>query len=239
VLRLRFHWTEEINLNGVYMKSFMKIAIIGLGVLSASVATAQSAPKIYQEDINYTVVSETATPTPEVREYFSFYCGHCYSFEKFIKMIKPKLNEGVFERNHVSFLGGIPKSAQDNLTDAVALALTIESTTQQEAVIDAIFNRIHKERKRKDVYSRMGVREVFKEQGVDHKWFDANIDSSAVQMHAKQMRDTQAKMTTSGALEGVPTVIVNGKYRIENSGLNKKDPVGDYISLVNYLLTNP
>lgn len=221
------------------MKSFMKTALIGIAMLSASTASAQSAAKLYEEGKSYTVISETVTEQPEVREFFSFYCGHCFSFEKLIKQVKPSLKSGVFKRNHVSFLGGIPKSAQNNLTDALALALTLENVTQQDAVINSIFKRIHKERKRADVYTRMGVREVFKEQGVDHKWFDANIDNTAVQMHAKEMKDTQDMMTASNALKGVPTVIVNGKYRIENGGLDKRDTVNDYISLVNYLLTNP
>ena len=197
------------------------------------------APPMYEEGESYTVISETATDKPEVREFFSFYCGHCHSFERMIKQVKPSLKSGVFKRNHVSFIGGVPKSAQDNLTEAVALALTIENIAQQESVIEGIFKRIHKERKRADVYTRMGVREVFKEQGVDHKWFDENIESVAVQMHAKEMRDIQDKMTATNALKGVPTVIVNGKYRIENSGIDKNAPVQDYIKLVNYLLTNP
>jgi thiol:disulfide interchange protein DsbA len=149
------------------------------------------------------------------------------------------LKDGVFKRNHVNFLAGIPKSAQKNLTEAVALALTLDNKTQREAVIGAIFDRIHKDRDRVSVYQRVGVREVFKEQGVDHKWFDENVESSVVQMHVNKMESIQDKMTSMDAIKGVPTVVVNGKYRVETSKLNRKDPVNDYIALVDFLMTNP
>lgn len=222
------------------MNKFIKALVLGVGLVSVSaLSQAEDVAKVYEEGKNYTVVAETATDKPEVREFFSFYCGHCASFERFIKMVKPSIDKGVFKRNHVNFLGGIPQSAQENLTEAIALALTIENEKQQVAVIDGIFDRIHKDRKRTEVYERVGVREVFKEQGVAHEWFDANIDSVEVKMHAKEMLDIQNKMTTIGAIEGVPTVIVNGKYRIENSGLDRKEMVNDYLSLIDYLLTNP
>lgn len=220
------------------MRKVFKALVFSLVSVSA-LSQAEDVASVYEEGKNYKVISETATDKPEVREFFSFYCGHCASFERFIQMVKPSLDEGVFQRNHVNFLGGIPKSAQENLTEAVALALSLENKTQQAAVIDAIFKRIHKERKRTTVYERVGVREVFKEQGVSHVWFDENIDSVSVKAHAKEMLDIQTKMTTIKAIEGVPTVIVNGKYRIENSGLDRKNMVKDYLALVDYLLTNP
>jgi len=222
------------------MKRFFKALVLGAGILSvSSFSQAQDVAKVYEEGKHYIVVGQEATIEPEVREFFSFYCGHCASFEAFIKLIKPSLDEGVFKRNHVNFLGGIPQDAQDNLTEAIALALTIESDVQREAVIAGIFNRIHKDKKRTEVFKRVGVREVFKDQGVSHLWFDENIDRIDVQMHAKEMLDIQKRMTAMNAIKGVPTVIVNGKYRIENSGLNRQDPVNDYLSLVAFLLTNP
>jgi len=205
----------------------------------AALSQAQDVAKVYEAGKHYTVISQDTTDKPEVREFFSFFCGHCASFETFVKMVKPSLKEGVFQRNHVNFLGGIPQSAQDNLTQAIALALKIDDKAQQDAVVDAIFHRIHKEKKRTEVFDRIGVREVFKEQGVAPEWFDANIDGFQVKMDAKKMLDTQNKMTTINAIQGVPTVIVNGKYRIENSEVSRNDPVADYISLINCLLTNP
>lgn len=37
----------------------------------------------YKEGVHYTVVSEgPASAKPEITEFFSFYCPHCYNFEK-------------------------------------------------------------------------------------------------------------------------------------------------------------
>ena len=123
------------------MKRLVKALMLGVGLLSISaMSQADEGAKVYKKDVHYTVIAETPTPAPEVREFFSFYCGHCAAFEQFVQMVKPSLKDGVFKRNHVNFLAGIPKSAQKNLTEAVALALTLDNKTQREAVIGAIFD---------------------------------------------------------------------------------------------------
>ena len=53
----------------------------------------QSTAKDYKLDKDYKIVSEKKTQTPEIREFFSFYCSHCYSMRKNFKEIsvaKPK-----------------------------------------------------------------------------------------------------------------------------------------------------
>ena len=53
------------------MKSFMKVALTSIALLSASAAVAKSdvAPPMYEEGESYTVISETATDKPEAVSY--------------------------------------------------------------------------------------------------------------------------------------------------------------------------
>lgn len=51
------------------------------------------------------------------------------------------------------------------------------------------------------------------------------------------MKKHQDTMSKKGALKAVPTIIVNGKYRINTKELDRKNPEEDYKSLVKYLLT--
>ncbi len=35
----------------------------------------------YEEGTHYEVIAEQGTAKPEVKEYFSFYCPHCFAFD--------------------------------------------------------------------------------------------------------------------------------------------------------------
>ena len=50
------------------------------------------------------------------------------------------------------------------------------------------------------------------------------------------MKKNQDFFAKKGALTGVPTIMVNGQYRINPQALDKKDFVGDYNKLIAYLL---
>ena len=80
------------------------------------------------ENKEYVVVEgQQRSAQPEVIEFFSFYCPHCYSFEAqyhIPQKIAESLPEGTsFKQYHVDFLG--PQS--ENLTRAWALALAINA----------------------------------------------------------------------------------------------------------------
>ncbi|WP_352289794.1 DsbA family protein, partial [Psychrobacter sp. GW64-MNA-CIBAN-0177] len=65
----------------------------------------------------YTVIDIEKSTTPQVTEYFSFYCPHCFKFEPVAHAIEENLPTGaVFIKNHVNFLGGVSPQAQSNLS---------------------------------------------------------------------------------------------------------------------------
>jgi len=187
----------------------------------------------YTEGEHYTKVNEEITAKPEVREFFSFYCGHCFNFEPFMATLKTSLPEGAtFEMNHVDFLRAASPKVQQMLSKAVVVA---HQMGLEKKVIAALFNYIHVQ---KAVFtSEKDIRNVFVLNGADGEKFDKLMKSFGVVSKANAMKKQQDYFAKKGALKGVPAVIVNGKYRVDAQGLDKNNFQQDYIDLVKHLLT--
>jgi len=187
----------------------------------------------YTEGKQYTQVNETLSSKVEVREYFSFYCPHCFSSEPFMGTVKETLPSNVkFERNHVDFLRAASPKIQAMLSKAVVVA---EQLGMDKKLINAVFKYIHVQRA--VITSEKDIRNIFVLNGVDGEKFDKLMKSFSVNSQAKSMKKHQDTMSRSGALKSVPTIIVNGKYRINVRELDKNNFEKDYQDLINYLLT--
>jgi len=207
------------------MKKLVSLFVMLLLPLMASAAN-------YEEGKHNTVVSEQATKKPEVREFFSFYCPHCFSFEPFMANVKKKLPQGVkFEFNHVDFLRGASKSMQQMLSKAVVVA---EQMGMESKLMPAVFNYIHVQRA---VFtSEKDIRNVFVLHGADGDKFDKLMKSFGVKSKANVMKKKQNYYANNRGLTAVPAVIVNGRYKIENKALDSENFEEDYNNLVKYLL---
>jgi len=208
------------------MKKLISLFVMLVLPLMASAAN-------YEEGTHYTVVSEKATKKPEVREFFSFYCGHCFKFEPFMAGVKKQLPKGVkLEYNHVDFLGGASKTMQQTLSKALVVA---EQMGMEGKLMRAVFNYIHVQRA---VFtSEKDIRNVFVLNGADGDKFDKLMKSFGVNSKAKLMKKKQDYYSRSRGLTAVPAVIVNGRYKIERTALDKNNFEQDYNNLVKHLLT--
>ncbi len=192
--------------------------------------SATAAP--YTEGNQYTKVNEVTTSKKEVREYFSVYCGHCFKFEPMMHALKKSLPEGVsFERNHVDFLRSASAKVQHTITKATIVA---EQLGDANKLIGAVFNYIQVQRA--VITSEKDLRNIFVLNGADGDKFDQLMKSFSVNAQAKSLKKHQDDMVAKRALTGVPTVIVNGKYKIDRSKLDKDNFEKDYQNLVKYLL---
>lgn len=186
----------------------------------------------YQEGVHYTKVEGITSDKNEVREYFSFYCSHCFRFEGFVEILKNKMPESItFEKNHVDFLGGASPKMQQLLTRALIVG---KELNKEEEVATAIFKYIHVSRATPT--SVNDIRNIFVLMGIDGEKFDTLINSEKVLEQAQEMKANQDALAKTEGITGVPAVIVNGKYRIENSGLDKDNFEQDYLNLINYLV---
>ena len=172
----------------------------------------------YQEGVHYTVINDgPATAKPEITEFFSFYCPHCYNFAKTVvpKIIADKPEGVAFNQAHVDFIG---KDMGVEMSRAFAVA---HQLNVDDKIDNALFSAIHD--KKQNFTNRDDIRALFIANGVDGKTFDAAAESFMVKAQmAKMKRDTEnAKLT------GVPALVVNGKYRVETGSIKSYDELLD------------
>lgn len=193
------------------------IALFATLMVSLGVNAAQ-----FQEGTHYKVLELEKSSKPVVTEYFSFYCPHCNSFEPIIAQLKKKIPaEAKFQKNHVSFMGGNMGMSMSKAY-ATMVALKVE-----DKMVPVLFNRIHN--MNKPPRNDDELRQIFLDEGVDAKKFDATFNGFAVDSMVRRF-DKQFK---DSGLTGVPAVIVNNKYQVEAGSIQSLE---EYFELVNFLL---
>ena len=175
----------------------------------------------FKEGTHYQVVKQAATAKPEVMEFFSFYCPHCFTMEPLITMVKDKLPKSVeVKKNHVDFLG---KEMGPVLTRAYAAA---EMLQVEDKVSEIIFDQIHTQHKA--INGERDILNIFEKAGVSKEEAKAALASFPVSGLASQMK----RNTEVFQIRGVPTVIVNGKYKVNTGSVKSND---EFIELVTFL----
>ncbi|WP_146453665.1 thiol:disulfide interchange protein DsbA/DsbL [Vibrio splendidus] len=192
-------------------------AFFSLIMLSLSAHAAK-----FNEGEHYKVLDLEASKKPMVTEFFSFYCPHCNSFEPIIQQLKQQLpKDAKLQKTHVSFMGGnmgLPMSK----AYATMIALKVE-----DKMVPVMFNRIHT--MNKPPRDEAELRQIFLDEGVDAKKFDAAYNGFAVDSMVRRFD----KAFKDSGLSGVPAVVVNNRYLIDAQGINSLD---EYFELVNFLL---
>ncbi len=201
---------------------------IWLALVGAVMAFSASAAQ-YSEGSQYVKLDRPSADQPQVLEFFSFYCPHCYQFENVYRVsdaIKTGLPEGVkVTKYHVDFLGPLGK----DLSKAWAIAVSLGV---QDKVAPLIFDGIQKSQ---TINSVADIRNVFIKAGVKAEEYDDAMNSFTV----NALVTKQTKAAEELQLRGVPAVFVNGKYMVKNDGLDieSADQYGlEFSKVVNHLL---
>ncbi|CFQ45343.1 MULTISPECIES: thiol:disulfide interchange protein DsbA [Yersinia] len=200
------------------------LALVGM-VMAFSASAAQ-----FTDGTQYQTLNKPVTGEPQVLEFFSFYCPHCYQFEEIYHVpqaVKKALPEGTkMTRYHVEFLG--PLGKQLTQAWAVAMALGVE-----EKITPLMFEGVQKTQ---TVQTPDDIRNVFIKAGVSGEDYDAALNSFVV----KSLVVQQQKAAEDLELRGVPAMFVNGKYMIKNDGMDTSSMdiyVKQYADVVKFLLT--
>lgn len=186
-------------------------------VFMASAAYSQD----FVEGAHYTVIEgqvSLAKPIKnEVVEYFSFSCPGCYVLEPGIDSLtkQPELN---VQRVHMPFGG---RNAKHSQTVFVLMKLLKASKHK-----DAIFKRIHVERNAFDSVNE--IVEFFEALGYGSKVIRAHLSSFSADAMIRKMNADAIKRK----IQSVPTVIVNGRYKINIRSLSSSSQLP---ALVNFL----
>lgn len=185
------------------------------------------------EGKQYTTLNVERSIQPEVIEFFSFYCPHCYSFEAnyhIPEKVKNALPEGTkFKQYHVTFLG----FQSENLTRAWALAMALGVEDKVRAPLFEISQKAVKDRDQ-TAPNLDAIRQIFLNNGVNAEQFDGGINSFAV----TGLYNQQVQAAQRFNVRGVPDFYVNGKYRVNPEGLSHSEEgfIQDYVETIKGLL---
>ncbi len=196
-------------------------ALLVLSIFFISSAQARD----YKEGLDYEIRATNKTVEPEIREFFSFFCSHCFAMEKpFSQMAEFFKGKAKFIVNPVGLIGG-DVGVESQKAYAVAINLEIEDELKEE-----LFNRIHVKQDIPEDHDYFA--ELFESLGVPSEKYEQIYKSFVTQAkvaeydrHTKEMK-----------IEAVPEIVVNGKYLVKTDNL---ESIEDYESLVSYLLTLP
>lgn len=193
-------------------------------VLSIFFITSAQA-RDYKEGLDYEIRATNKTVEPEIREFFSFFCSHCFAMEKpFSQMAEFFKGKAKFIVNPVGLIGG-DVGVESQKAYAVAINLEIEDELKEE-----LFNRIHVKQDIPEDHDYFA--ELFESLGVPSEKYEQIYNSFVTQAkvaeydrHTKEMK-----------IDAVPEIVVNGKYLVKTDNL---ESIEDYESIVSYLLTLP
>jgi len=142
----------------------------------------------------------------KVVEVFGYTCPHCYNLEPSLhQWLKNKPKNVVFERMPVIF-------DNPNWVFLGKVFYTLEELGLFKKNADAhegYFHAIHRDNKQ--LHSVEALAKFFTKYGADEKKFIATFNSFKVD----QLTRKAHQLTRDYGIEGVPTIIVNGKYKTD------------------------
>lgn len=188
--------------------------------------TAESTPISvipWKEGVHYKVISDDATTEPEVVEYFSFWCPHCYNFEPLVEMINARLDQDTdFKKVHVNFMGFTTPEIQGFATLGMAIG---KHLNQDKVVNAAIFQHIHV--KKLEIKSLEDVKAILIAYDIAEEDFESALKSEAVQTLVQNNNSLISQHRE--ILQSVPNFIVNGKFQATFTRDMTADDVVDLI----------
>lgn len=200
--------------------TFVSIVAASIALVQPACAADDSKPT-FKEGVNYEIRTDKLTPVKEIREFFSFWCGHCFSLQGDFDVIRDSFPKANFVRNPVAMLGGImgPESQR---------ALAVAANLQLEDVfVKELFHAMHREGKIPMDHKEMAA--FMTGIGIPVNRFEQEYNSFPVIGKVAQF-DKWGKDIN---IEAVPEILVNGKYLVIMESVSDRD---ELITLIDYLL---
>ena len=135
----------------------------------------------------------------EVIEFFWYGCPHCYDFE-------PELSSWVKRQPKDVTFRRIPVAFRDDLLPHSQLFYALEAMGKGDALNEKVMYAMHKENKR--LMTEPEIADWVASQGIDRNTFLATYRSFAVVSKARTAR----QLAEAYRIEGVPTIVMQGKY---------------------------
>ena len=177
------------------------VAVAGCAIAPFSVAEDRWIEGTHYQTLTPPVAVGRSTDVV-VTEFFWYGCGHCYTFEPMLTAWGKQLPEGAVVQPS-------PAVWNDPMRMHAKAYYIAEVLGVKETLHPAIFDAMHVQRKR--LVSRLELRDLFEDNGVDPAQFDKAFDSFGVDSQVRQA-DSRARSAKSS---GTPSLMVAGKYLIE------------------------
>lgn len=181
------------------------------------------------EGQQYVRLNKPVHNVPDLLEFFSFYCSHCYQFEQVYDIsnsIKKKLSkEIVFCKYHINYLGDLGKQ----LTHAWAVAMVLGIEDQISPVLFVAVQKKH------SIHTLEDIKTIFIQFGINGDKYDAAWDSVLVRSLVLNQEQAAIKFQ----LKGVPAIFIKGKYMIKNEKLDTSSAhayINHFFELLNLLI---
>jgi len=195
------------------------IQALALTLAFAAVGTAAHAQS-FKPGVDYTIIAKPIpTDNPariEVAEFFWYGCPHCYDFDPELeRWVKALPKDVEFKR--------LPAALNRQWAIAARVYYALESMGLVEKLHTPLFNAIHRDDLR--ITNERALLEWLDKQGVDTKKFSANYRSFSVESKVKRAQALAQEV----AIEGVPALMVNGKYLIPGQSFARMLAIADYL----------
>ncbi len=173
----------------------------------------------YTEGVEYKALPPQPTDSGdkiEVLEFFWYGCPHCYTFEPYIKAWKKTKPDNVeFSR--------VPAIFRPDWEVQARTYYALTNMGLIEDLHEKIFAAIHNDKKK--LNTKEQLTDFVVQNGVDRKKFEEEYKSFSVDTMVRKAKKKQ----TAFKIQGVPSIVVNGKY------LSSGSMSGSYENLVKIL----
>ena len=195
------------------MKKLIRTLLFSVGFAVLSVA--QASPSAPVAGTDYTVLP---TPQPidvppgkiEVIEFMWYGCPHCNEFEPYIEKWRDKQGpDVVFKR--------IPVAFRDDFNPHSKMLFALDALGLTDKLTKVIFHEIHVNKNY--LLTPEAQADFLAKKGVDKKKYLDAYNSFSAQSNLKRAQ----QMVTDYKIDGVPTVVVQGKYETGPAQTNSLD----------------
>jgi thiol:disulfide interchange protein DsbA len=187
------------------MKKLLGTLLLSAGLIAGFVTSASASAAAPVAGKEYEVMQNpqpTSAPAGkvEVIEFFWYGCPHCYAFE-------PTLEAWVKQQGDKIAFKRVPVAFRDDFIPHTKLYYTLVSLGLADKLTPVVFDEIHKQHDY--LLTPQAQADFLAKQGVDKQKFMAAYNSFSVQGETKQAAD----LLKSYNIDGVPTLVVAGKYK--------------------------
>lgn len=200
---------------------FKKLIIVGTLMMSLVLGSVSSYASDYKEGENYFVKGDTLTKTKEIREYFSYWCSHCFNLQPTFDKVHKAFPEANFARNPVEMLGG-PMAIESQRATVIAANMGLEDEFVKE-----LFNEMHV--KGNIPQNREQMAAIAAKVGIPTATYNKEVNSFVVLGRVADF----TKWNKHIDIQAVPEILVNGKYLVNMESVSSDE---ELIDLIRYLI---